>query len=158
MPDDEADAGNAEQEAHHLAPCQRLTEKGCREHGGEHRIGAHDQPAEAGRHGLEAGIAEAEIERVVGYAEDREDAGVAPGERGPRFAAQRSDAKDQDAGQRKPRREQDQRRTIGDADLAGDEGKTPQQAEQADIEWERVEAGAGNRDRGGERHGKSPFP
>ena len=129
-----------------------------REHGGEDRIGADDQAAEAGGYGLQPGIAEAEIERVVGDAEDREDAGIAPGQRGPRFAAQRRDAEDQDAGQREPRREQDQRRAIGDADLAGDEGKAPEQAEQADIERQRIEAGAGNRDRGRERHGKSPFP
>ena len=54
--------------------------------------------------------------------------------------------------------EQDQRRAIGDADLAGDEGKAPEQAEQGDIERQRIETGAGNRDRGRERHGKSPFP
>jgi hypothetical protein len=58
----------------------------------------------------------------------------------------------------KPRGKQDQRRAIGDADLAGDEGKAPEQAEQADIERERIEGGAGNRDRGRERHGKSPLP
>ena len=40
------------------------------EHGGEHRIGADDQAAEAGRHRLQAGIAKAEIERVVGDAEN----------------------------------------------------------------------------------------
>ena len=46
-----------------------------REHGGEHRIGADDQAAEAGRDRLQPGIAEPEIERVVGDAEDGEDAG-----------------------------------------------------------------------------------
>ena len=100
MPDDEADAGDAEQQAHHLAPGQRLAEKHRGEHGGEHRIGADDQAAKAGGYGLQAGIAEAEIERVVGDAEHGENGDVAPGERGPRFATQRRDAEDQDAGQR----------------------------------------------------------
>ena len=158
VPDDEADAGDAEQKPDHLAPGQRLAKEHRRKHSREDRIGADDQAADAGRYGLEPGIAEAEIERVVGDAEDREDAGIAPRQRGPRFAAQHSDAEDQDAGKRKSRREQDQRRAISDADLAGDEGKAPEQAEQADIERQRIEAGAGNRDRGGERHGKSPLP
>ena len=38
--------------------------------------------------------------------------------------------------------EQDQRRAIGDADLAGDEGKAPEQAEQADFERQPIEAAA----------------
>jgi hypothetical protein len=157
VPDDEADAGDAEQQSRHLAPGQRLAEKQRRQHRREYRIGADDQGAEAGRYGLQAGIAEAEIERVVGDAENREHHCVAPGQR-PGIAAQRGNAENQHARQRKPRGEQDQRRTIGDADLAGDEGKAPEQAEQADIERQRIEAGAGNRDGWRKRHGNSPWP
>ena len=47
-----------------LAEAARLV-KGRRKHRSEHRIGADDQAAEAGGYGLQPGIAEAEIERVV---------------------------------------------------------------------------------------------
>ena len=77
VPDDEADAGDAEQKPDHPAPGQRLAKEHRRKHSREDRIGADDQAADAGRYGLEPGIAEAEIERVVGDAEDREDAGIA---------------------------------------------------------------------------------
>jgi hypothetical protein len=61
-----------------------------------------------------------------------------------------------DAGQRKTPGQQDQRRAIGDGDLAGDKGKAPEQAEHADIKRQRIEAR--NRDRGGERHEDPPLP
>ena len=77
MPDDEGDAGDAEQDAHHLSPCQRLAEEERGEHCGEDRVGAGDETAEAGGDGLQPGIAEAEIERVVGDAEKREGRDVA---------------------------------------------------------------------------------
>ena len=78
MPDNEADADDAEQQSRNLAPGQRLVQEKGGEHRGEHRIGADDQAAETGRHRLQPGIAEAEIERVVGDAEQRKDADVAP--------------------------------------------------------------------------------
>ncbi|MGY2932291.1 hypothetical protein ACVWZ6_001893 [Bradyrhizobium sp. GM6.1] len=66
---------------------------------------------------------------------------------------------DQDAGEREARGEQDQRRAMGHADLAGDEGVAPEQAEQADGQRQRVEAAARNGKRRGERHeGHSPEP
>jgi hypothetical protein len=78
MPDDEADAGDAEQQPRNLARGQLLPQKQRSQHRGKHRIGADDQAAETGRHGLQPGIAEAQIERVVGDAENREYAGIAP--------------------------------------------------------------------------------
>ena len=42
------------------------------------------------------------------------------------------------------RGEQDQRRAIGDADLAGDEGEAPEQAEDGDVKRQRIETGAGH--------------
>ena len=159
MPDDEADADNAEQQAEHLAPGQRLAEEHRGEGRREHRIGRDDQAAETGRDRLQPGIAEAEIERVVGDAEDREDRDLAPRRAAEAVAAEGRGAEDHDAGQRKARREQDQRRTIGDADLAGDECKAPEQAEQADFERQPIEAAlrGGNGDGGRDGHGDVSF-
>ena len=78
MPDNEADTHDAECEPRHLAPGQRLVQENGGEHRGEYRIGADDQAAKTGRHRLQPGVAEAEIERVVGDAEQRKDADVAP--------------------------------------------------------------------------------
>ncbi|MGY4600691.1 hypothetical protein ACVWXL_008437 [Bradyrhizobium sp. GM22.5] len=107
---------------------------------------------------MQSGVAEAEIERVVGDAEHGEDRGIAPGQR-PVVAADQRGTEDQDAGEREARGEQDQRRAMGHADLAGDEGVAPEQAEQADGQRQRVEAAARNGKRRGERHeGHSPEP
>src|ERR1700757_3139538 len=75
-----------------------------------------------------------------------------------RLQAGVAEAEDQHTREREAGREQDQRRAIGDADLAGDEGEAPEQAEQADIERQRIEAGPrrGNRDRGRDGHETSP--
>ena len=151
VPDDQGHADDAEQEAARLAPGHAFAEQQRGEARREHRIGRHDQAAEAGGDRLQTGVAEPEIERVVGDAEHGEDRGIAPGQR-PVVAADQRGAKDQDAGEREARGEQDQRRAMGDADLAGDEGVAPEQAEQADRERKRVEAAAGNGKRGGERH------
>jgi hypothetical protein len=56
--------------------------------GREYRIGADDETAEAGGDGLQPGIAEAEIKRVVRDTEKREYAGVSPRQRAA-IAAQR---------------------------------------------------------------------
>ena len=73
-------------------------EKQRGKHGGEDRIGADDQRADAGGDGLQAGVAEPEIERVVGDAENGENRDIAPGQR-PCLAAQRGNAEDQNARQ-----------------------------------------------------------
>ena len=156
MPDDEADTENAEQEPGNLAPGELLSEQERGQHGGEHRIGADDQAAEAGRYGLQAGIAEAQIKRVVGDAENRKHQSIAPGQR-PGIAAHRGNSENQNSRERKSRGQQNKRRTIGDADFSRDKGKTPEQAEQADIERQRIEGGAGNRDGWSERHGIFPW-
>ena len=132
MPDDDADAGDAEQKPQHLAPGQRLAEEQRGERRREDGIGRDDQAAEAGGDRFQPGIAEAEIERVVGDAQDREDGHLAPGEL-PGAAAKGGGAEDHDSRKRETRGKQDQRRTIGDADLAGDKGEAPEQAEQADV-------------------------
>lgn len=117
MPNDGADTADAEQQASDRAPSQLLAEQQRGQYRGEDRIGADDQAAETGRYGLQAGIAEPEIERVVGDAEDRKHCGLAPTKL-PGLAAERREAEDQDSRQRKPRGEQDQRRAITDTDLA----------------------------------------
>src|SRR6202012_244621 len=98
-----------------------------------------------------------EIERVIGDAEDRECCHLPPTEL-PTLTAEGGEAEDQNTGEREGGRQQNQRRAIGDADLAGDEGKAPEQAEQADIERQRIEAAArgGNGDGGRDGHGRSP--
>src|SRR4029079_13310200 len=78
--DDEGNAGNAKQQPRHLAPGQRLAEEHRRGNRGEYRIGADDQAAEPRGDGLEAGVTEAEKERVVGDAEHGKHHGITPGE------------------------------------------------------------------------------
>ncbi len=156
MPDDEGHAGDAEQQAGRLAPRQLLTEKqGC-EHCGEHRIRADDQAAYSGRHRLQPDIAEAEIQRIVGETEQRKDGDVAPAHR-PRITAQRRDRKNEDTGKREAGRKEDERRTVGDADLARDKREAPHQAEHSDIDRQGIEGGARDRCGRGDGHGMSPL-
>jgi hypothetical protein len=58
-----------------------FSKKSRGQYAGEHRIGADDQAAKAGRYRLQPGPAEAEIERIVGDAENDKYDGVAPRQR-----------------------------------------------------------------------------
>src|SRR5262249_6167738 len=80
MPDDESDAGYTKQQAERLAPGHDLAEEQRGERRSEHRVGAGDEAADAGGDRLQAGIAEAEIERVVGKPEQRIDGNIAQAE------------------------------------------------------------------------------
>src|SRR6185312_7660995 len=138
-------------------PGQRLAEEQRGERRREDGIGRDDQAAEAGGDGFQPGTTEAEIERVVGDAQDGEDGHLAPGKL-PGAAAKGGGAEDHDSRKRETRGKQDQRRAIGDADLAGDKGEAPEQAEQADRERQGVETAArgGNSEGGGDGQDGSP--
>lgn len=151
VPDNRRHADHAKHEAARLAPGHALAEEKRGERGREHRVRRDDQATKTGGNRLQAGVAEPEIERVVGDAEHCEDRSVAPGQ-GPIIAPYQRGAQDQNACEREAGGEQDQRRAMGDADLAGDEGVAPEQAEQTDSERQRVETAARNRNRGSERH------
>jgi len=155
VPDDEGDAENAQQKPCDLAPGELLIQQQRRKHCREDRIGADDQAAKAGGDALQADVSQAEKERVVGEAEHRKDQGVSQ-RKWPALAAQHSKSQNQDCGQQKSCNEQNERRAIGDADFSGNKGKAPEQAEQADIERQRIEGGARNRDGRRKRHGNSP--
>ena len=161
MPDDQGNANDAQQKTRDLAPGQRLPEQQRSQDRGEYRIGADDQGAKSGRDRFQPDITEAEIERIIGDAENGEDRGVAPshlpGFHPPGLAAKCRDQENQNPCKQEARREQDRRWAIGDPDLAGDEGEAPQQAEQADIDRQRVERGAGRHGGRCKRHRNSPL-
>ncbi len=157
MPDDEGDADHTEREPGDLAPSQRFVEQQRCQHRGHHRIGADDQSAQPRRNGLHAGVGKAEIERIVGKPQQRAHRDIAPAQR-PVFAEQPGKAKDQHAGQQEPRGQQQQRRAIGNADLAGDKGKTPQHAEQHDLQRPRQSGARGDGNKRGDRHAASSWP